>query len=150
MARFRRVQLFGGCLLCCCLVLAGDARLFSAGSEEEPVRSWVDSTGQYSIEGVFEGTANGKVRIRKTGDGKVIEVPFARLSSEDQRWLVDKVRQRPQPARAPAKPKTSAAAAPSWPGFRGPTARWTVTRSGAAERMARGRSAAALEKGEHR
>lgn len=50
------------------------------------IRTWTDSTGKFSVEAIFEGLDDGSVSLRRT-DGKLLTVPLARLSVEDQRFV---------------------------------------------------------------
>lgn len=54
--------------------------------KRERTRKWTDSTGKFSVVAEYTGTANGTVSLRKQ-DGKVIKVPFDRLSEADRKWL---------------------------------------------------------------
>ncbi|MCH8042381.1 MAG: hypothetical protein IID44_01560 [Planctomycetes bacterium] len=49
-------------------------------------RTWTDSSGKHKIDATFVKVANGKVTLRKS-DGRVIEIPVASLSKEDQQFL---------------------------------------------------------------
>ncbi|KAA1095194.1 cytoskeletal protein binding protein [Puccinia graminis f. sp. tritici] len=50
------------------------------------VRTWRDRTGQFKVEAEFRGLQNGKIRLHKL-NGVTIEVPLAKMSSEDVIWL---------------------------------------------------------------
>ena len=49
-------------------------------------RIWTDSTGQFTVEAVFAGLANGVVRL-KTPEGRTIQTPLEHLSEEDQEYV---------------------------------------------------------------
>ncbi|MCA9123032.1 MAG: hypothetical protein H6822_01420 [Planctomycetaceae bacterium] len=50
------------------------------------LRTWSDATGKFKVEATFVKVADGKVTIRRTG-GREVEVPIAKLSAEDQRFI---------------------------------------------------------------
>jgi F0F1-type ATP synthase epsilon subunit len=52
-------------------------------------RTWSDLTGKFKTEAKYGGIANGKVKLTNN-DGKVIQVPIEKLSTEDQKWIEDK------------------------------------------------------------
>ncbi len=60
----------------------GDGR----GSQEEPLRTWIDRRGKYRVEAEFLELDNGNVRLRRE-DGKVISMPLERLSQADQEFV---------------------------------------------------------------
>jgi hypothetical protein len=55
-------------------------------SVAKPMRTWTDTSGQFSVTASFAGYAFGKVKLRKE-DGSVIEVEFAKLSLADQGYV---------------------------------------------------------------
>ncbi len=55
-------------------------------SVAKPMRTWTDTSGQFSVTASFAGYAFGKVKLRKE-DGSVIEVEFAKLSLADQDYV---------------------------------------------------------------
>lgn len=57
-----------------------------AAVEKAKWRTWTDSTGKHTIEAKFRGMAAGKVRLNKH-DGNTIQLPFEKLSDEDQKWI---------------------------------------------------------------
>lgn len=132
MISIRCLRWSGWLLLACSFALCqgslcpGDGIAGDQPQEEEgQVRTWSDATGQYSIEGTLAGTDKDIVRIRRTRDGKVVEVPFSKLSRGDQRWLRDEIDRRRKPAVEASKPAKASEPEPAeatgdWPGFRGP------------------------------
>jgi len=55
-------------------------------AESNPFRTWTDKSGRFKIEARFIQEALGTVTLEK-GDGKRIEVPFDKLSAEDERYI---------------------------------------------------------------
>jgi SLA1 homology domain 1, SHD1/Protein of unknown function (DUF3887) len=56
----------------------------AAGStSDSPVREWSDATGKYRVYAELMGVKDGKVQLKKS-DGKVITIPLAKLSAQDQ------------------------------------------------------------------
>lgn len=56
-------------------------------------REWTDKSGGFKVEAEFVSFADGKVKLTKD-DGKTVEVPMARLSAADQKWIRDELRRR--------------------------------------------------------
>lgn len=54
-------------------------------------RTWTDSTGRFSVDAVLERVQTDVVVLRKA-DGSVVEVPIAKLSEEDQKYLQERKR----------------------------------------------------------
>lgn len=46
-------------------------------------RKWTDATGRFTVEGTFEGVADGTVTLKRA-DGKTMRIPLAKLSRQDQ------------------------------------------------------------------
>src|SRR5262245_33268662 len=65
------------------LVLAGLAATAAAADAE--VRTWTDSTGQFTIEARFVALQAGKVRLAKP-DGSQIEIELSKLSAADRAY----------------------------------------------------------------
>ena len=65
----------------CCAVLAG-----AAASAGEPLRIWVDATGQHSIEARWVAREGDEVTLQRA-DGKRFRITVAELSAEDQNYL---------------------------------------------------------------
>ena len=57
------------------------------------VRTWTDSSGQYTVEASFVSATMGKVNLRKP-EGETIEIPMERLSEPDQRWLQERAKRK--------------------------------------------------------
>lgn len=57
------------------------------------VRTFTDVTGKHKTEAVYEGFADGNVKLTKT-DGKEISVPIKTLSDKDQRWVREQIREK--------------------------------------------------------
>jgi hypothetical protein len=55
-------------------------------TSNSPVRRWSDATGKYHVNAELIGVENGKVQLKKS-DGKVITIPLAKLSAQDQEAL---------------------------------------------------------------
>ena len=55
-------------------------------------RTWTNSTGTSKIEAVFAGMELGKVKLTKK-NGKKIQLPLEKLSSDDQEWIKHRVAQ---------------------------------------------------------
>ncbi|QDU29891.1 hypothetical protein ETAA8_50070 [Anatilimnocola aggregata] len=68
-------------------------------------RTWTDSTGKFKVEAAFLSLADGQVQLKKN-DGKVIALPFDRLSTDDQNLAVAF-------SKAATKEETRAANAPA-------------------------------------
>lgn len=51
-----------------------------------PVRTWTDASGKFSVKASFDGSAMGKVKLRKE-DGSVVEVDLDKLSADDQKYI---------------------------------------------------------------
>ena len=56
------------------------------GAAVESVRTWSDNTGKFKLQATLISNTGGTVRLEKE-DGKVISLPFAKLSKSDQRYL---------------------------------------------------------------
>lgn len=81
------------------------------------MRTWTDSSGQHKVRASLVAVEEGKVRLKKE-DGAVVELPLAKLSTLDQRWI--ERNWKPDAEEPSPKEKPSGAAAGEWPGFRGP------------------------------
>jgi outer membrane protein assembly factor BamB len=88
-------------------------------------RVWTDNTGSHSIEADLVGFSDGVVQLRRE-DGRVVDVPWSRLSAEDQDYVLAEMARR-EAEGAPAVTAVAAtAAAPGsvsdtpWPQWRGP------------------------------
>jgi hypothetical protein len=62
---------------------AGLALIGMTPAPGQEMRTWVDSTGSYSIQARFVSLADGKVTLQKT-DGSQIEIPLEKLSAGDK------------------------------------------------------------------
>jgi len=58
------------------------------------LRTWTDSTGKYTVEAKFRGVIAGMVRLEKA-DGQKITLPMGKLSKEDQEWIHDPSKRKP-------------------------------------------------------
>ncbi len=70
-------------------VRAGSAVLGDTTAQstpDRPMRKWSDKTGKFSIDARYQETNGDKVALVKA-DGNRIEVPIAKLSDEDNRYL---------------------------------------------------------------
>jgi hypothetical protein len=66
----------------------------AAGStSDSPLREWRNATGKYRVNAELMGVKDGKVQLKKS-DGKVINIPLAKLSAQDQ----DALKKLPPPA----------------------------------------------------
>lgn len=59
-----------------------------ASTPNTPVRKWSDKSGKFNIDARYDSTNGDKVVLIKT-DGKRVEVPIAKLSDEDGRYLAE-------------------------------------------------------------
>ncbi|MDG2185767.1 MAG: PQQ-binding-like beta-propeller repeat protein [Mariniblastus sp.] len=108
-----------------CLVLV--SFLFSSMATQmvcaqEDVRTWTNSSGEFSVEAVFLNSGDGKVQLRRVDNDKVITLEITQLSRKDRsliRRLMRKPieKKKPQPPVAEASDPQSSAA---WPHWRGP------------------------------
>ena len=57
---------------------------FALPSDPQGLRTWTDSTGEFTIEAEFVALTDGQVKLRRK-DGKVLTLPLSRLSEQDQR-----------------------------------------------------------------
>jgi hypothetical protein len=77
------------------------------------VRTWKDSTGQFSIRAKLVSVEQGKARLEKE-DGTEIEVEVKKLSAEDQAYLAEQAKAAADPfkpvAKDPFRPAPAAAA----------------------------------------
>ncbi len=58
----------------------------ASASKDAPARTWRDRNGR-AVEAAFLGCEAGKLRLQRTRDGQVFEVPLAALSDEDQAFV---------------------------------------------------------------
>jgi hypothetical protein len=75
------------------VVVAALALLGVHSLAAEEVRTWSDKSGKFKIEAEFVEILEGKVKLKRA-DGKVIEVPLASLSRDDQQYLRELMRKR--------------------------------------------------------
>jgi hypothetical protein len=75
-------------LLTCFVWAIGPAAQGDDARRKSPLRTWVDSTGKYQVQAELQSQSETSVQLRRA-DGKSVEVPIARLSSRDQRYLQD-------------------------------------------------------------
>ena len=75
----------------------------AATSSPYVVRTWTDATGKFSVKAKFIEFKNSQVHLERREDGKKINLPMARLSKEDQKWIRDELRRRFEEKRAAAK-----------------------------------------------
>ena len=52
--------------------------------EVASARIWTDSTGRYRVEAELVEVKEGMVNLRRKEDERVLEVPLAKLSKQDQ------------------------------------------------------------------
>ncbi len=102
------------------LVLTGSVLSLNAAE----TRTWNDSSGLFSVEASLVGIDGKKVKLKKS-DGKVVSLPLAKLSEEDQKYISDLAAANPfeggeesgdekasrRPSRRPAKPGETGSAA---------------------------------------
>jgi hypothetical protein len=82
------------CFLCvwiACFLTCLTCSLACAAGDEDPgrktgARTWVDSTGKHQVQAHLLSQTDNSVRLRRC-DGKEVDVPIARLSRRDQRYL---------------------------------------------------------------
>ena len=53
---------------------------------DRDVRTWTDSTGKFTIEATLLEFADGKVKLERT-DGRIVTLPFEKLSAADQQFV---------------------------------------------------------------
>lgn len=58
----------------------------SAPANEMPIRKWTDRSGKFSVDARYDSTKDDRVVLVKP-DGKRVEVPIAKLSEEDGKYL---------------------------------------------------------------
>ncbi|MEO8494068.1 MAG: SHD1 domain-containing protein [Planctomycetota bacterium] len=80
-------------LLLACLIYG---LLFTATFAEEVSRKWRDKSGKFEVEAKLLKHEDGKVELLKK-DGKVITVPAAALSDDDQKYLKELADPMPNP-----------------------------------------------------
>lgn len=56
---------------------------------EERKRVWSDKSGKFKLEAEYQGIEEGKVLLKKTGDGKVVRVPLGSLNPADAKIAND-------------------------------------------------------------
>lgn len=94
------------CLLGFATIVAAQDNPFAAA--ENPLagsRTWTDSTGQFKIVAEFIEFKSGQVSL-KTENGRVIQLPLARLSATDQKLVQSATAATPAPPTAPVPAKT--------------------------------------------
>ncbi len=57
--------------------------------DEAEIRTWKDVSGKHEIRATFAGYISGDVKLKKT-NGEIINVPFEKLSDEDQQFIKDR------------------------------------------------------------
>ena len=62
-------------------------------SQPSLAREWTSSDGKYRIEAELAGFTKENVRLKKKADGKVVVVPLKQLSTADQQWIAQIVKQ---------------------------------------------------------
>jgi hypothetical protein len=60
-------------------------------------RTWTDDSGKFTVTARFDGVINANVRLLKE-DASQVTVPLARLSTEDQQWIEERLKQPPRGA----------------------------------------------------
>jgi hypothetical protein len=71
------------------LVQIDGLKIPKAPSEiDPPLRTWKDKTGKHATEAKFVSFKSGKLNIEKA-DGKLVEIPLAQLSADDQEHVRD-------------------------------------------------------------
>jgi hypothetical protein len=74
-------------------ILCGAFSVQICSADDVPTRTWTDASGKYKTEASFVDVESGSARLRK-GDGTKIVVPFKLLSSSDQNYVRNRLRQR--------------------------------------------------------
>ncbi len=69
--------------------MAGNPFEEEGSDDGKGVRTWSDKTGKFKVEGEFQ-EMKGNVVVLKGKDGKIVRIPKARLSEDDQK-LIDKL-----------------------------------------------------------
>lgn len=67
-------------------------------------RTWSDASGKFHVEAKLVSQADGVVTLQST-DGKLLEVPLARLSEADRAFLADHAAPSPAPTPPTGKPR---------------------------------------------
>ena len=97
-------------------VVEGDAALSpraqvkaAATKEEQQAsgsRRWTDGTGRFSVEASLVDVKEGAVRLRKT-DGTIIQVPLAKLSLADSKFLETLSKEEPKKKTSSPEPESA-------------------------------------------
>jgi hypothetical protein len=76
--------------------------LFAAGVVVAEDRVWTDKTGKYTVKAEFVALADGKVKLKRADNGKIIQVPLSRLREADRKVALElsKPNSTPKPAAA--------------------------------------------------
>jgi len=69
-----------------CLLAFGAVFLTAAPPDGKPLRTWRDSTGQFSVSAELLDVEDGNVLLRRA-DGRQLSVPFKRLSAADRAFV---------------------------------------------------------------
>ncbi|MCH8043473.1 MAG: hypothetical protein IID44_07120 [Planctomycetes bacterium] len=67
-------------ILCLAIVIS------AAASTHAATRTWTDDTGRFKVDAELVSVSDGKVKLKRA-DGRVVELPVARLSAADQKFL---------------------------------------------------------------
>ena len=61
------------------------------------VREWKEAEGNRSLSASFVSydAATAEVKLRRTGDGKILSLPLPRLSPADQDWIKQQAEEAP-------------------------------------------------------
>lgn len=58
----------------------------AAATAHAATRTWTDDTGRFKVDAELVSVSDGKVKLKRA-DGRVVELPVARLSAADQKFL---------------------------------------------------------------
>lgn len=106
----------GACLAVWLVAVAACLSGNASRGEESPQRTWSDASGTFSVEATLQAKAATAVTLL-TADGRVVEVPIARLSEEDRAYLTshDAPADNPFAGGVPAEPMQDESAAEEAP-----------------------------------
>lgn len=76
------------------LIVSASSISVAQDSGSVSLRTWSDSTGEFSVKATFVSNENGVVTL-KNADGSLFSVPFGRLSQQDQSYI-QQVASKPQ------------------------------------------------------
>jgi hypothetical protein len=70
-------------------------------SSRTPYRRWTDTGGEYAIMGKFLECKDGRVTLERKDNKQSIDLPLARLSKIDQKWIESELKRRKAAVKKP-------------------------------------------------